>query len=492
MNYDTEFEKFKQYEFNKDTMCPHPFLSFYPSPRGDIFPCCVTMKYKAPGTVDPDMNLDNMINTDGFKTMRTKMISGERPVECTDCWKREDSGIQSDRQQSLKNTNEQELREAIDSTQKDGYISDFKIKYLEFRDSNICNYRCRFCNVNSSSKWVSEWVDMRRENSAPQNMNLKTGVAQSGVDWSKIDLSHLTSVHMAGGEPIVMDSTYELLDNLIANDQAKNIEIGIVSNTSKLEYKKRSVLDLFNKFKYVNWSVSMDGLGKTHDYLRAGGLNDWEKVDANIWKLHEWVAGRKFSSSMKFHTTMNWNNAFQWWDVFNHYYLQAKFPLKVGVFFSTGPTGHGINELPNEQIQRIIDFYEPKNKYPEVQRILTFCKNNLAKTEEENKKRYNLIAIYKAEQIYLDESRKQNFLDVFPEWEEFWKSIDLPYEQARPIMRQIHNYLEDNWPKYFNNYEQTLEAKKFLKKTYAEYEDELRIHGPDDPEVKRIGRMLKA
>ena len=79
------FKDFKQYNWNKDTFCPHPWISFYPSPRGDVFPCCVSMKYRPPGKVDPDGDMDKMMNSTDFNTMRLKMIDGERPKECTDC-----------------------------------------------------------------------------------------------------------------------------------------------------------------------------------------------------------------------------------------------------------------------------------------------------------------------------------------------------------------------------------------------------------------------
>ena len=41
MSYDEAFAEFKKLNFNLDTFCPHPFVSFYPSPRGDVFPCLV-------------------------------------------------------------------------------------------------------------------------------------------------------------------------------------------------------------------------------------------------------------------------------------------------------------------------------------------------------------------------------------------------------------------------------------------------------------------
>ena len=437
------FEDFKQYNWNKDTFCPHPWISFYPSPRGDVFPCCVSMKYRPPGKVDPDGDIDKMMNSTDFNTMRLKMMNGERPKECGDCWLREDSGVRSDRvsmlrrwtydpethgmgQEKGRKKYETLLKDAIDRTNPDGSINDFKMYYLEYRDNNICNYKCRFCNVNSSNTWVKEWKALGRMGSAPFNINAKTGVAQSGVQWDKMDLTHLTNIHMAGGEPTAMDSTYWLLEHLIEIDRAKEIEIGIVSNTSRLVYKKKNILDLLSHFKFVNWSVSADAMGKAHDLLRAGGLDDWDKVKANILEIRDWADHPE--RSMKFHSTMNWSNAFQWWDMKRELDIDSDKPIDIQVYFSTGPDGHGLNDLPTAQLKRIQDFYKNKSNYAnkEVTQILAMCEKWMPKNEKQEEQRQVHMSRFKEEQIYFDRSRGQIWTDVFPEWADFFKSIQLP------------------------------------------------------------------
>ena len=94
---------------------------------------------------------------------------------------------------------------------------------------------------------------------------------------------------MAGGEPTAMDSTYWLLEHLIEIGRALEIDIGIVSNSSRLVYKKKNILDLLSHFKWVNWSTSADAMGKAHDYPRAGGLDDWDKVELNIFAIQKFI-----------------------------------------------------------------------------------------------------------------------------------------------------------------------------------------------------------
>ena len=450
------FEDFKQYKINEDTFCPHPWVSFYPAPTGNVFPCCIAMKYRPPSKVDADSNVDKMMNTDAFKEMRLKMINGERPRECSDCWIREDSGVRSDRkvmiEQQLKvKKKKQLLYDAIDRTNADGSVNDYAVSYLEFRDNNICNYKCRFCNINSSNTWIKEWKEMQRMHDAPENINEKTGVSESGVDWSKIDLSHLTNIHMAGGEPTAMDSTYWLLEHLIEIGRAPEIDIGIVSNSSRLVYKKKNILDLLSHFKWVNWSTSADAMGKAHDYLRAGGLDDWDKVESNIFAIQKFIQNHG-EGVFKFHSTMNWNNAFQWWDMKRKLDIDNPNPINIEVFFSTGPDGHGLNDAPAEVLERIQQFYETKNNYKEVEQILKMCKKWMPKNSEENEKRLLKVSRYKEEQIYLDASRGQVWLDVFPEWADFWLDLPLPPRVRHQVFHLypiIEKQIMDNPGKYF-------------------------------------------
>ena len=76
------------------------------------------MTYNAPAKVRQDNDLDKMMNTEAFKKMRRKMIAGKRPVECRDCWIREDSGIKSDRQTNgrFESPKDQVLYDSVNDT----------------------------------------------------------------------------------------------------------------------------------------------------------------------------------------------------------------------------------------------------------------------------------------------------------------------------------------------------------------------------------------
>ena len=149
---------------------------------------------------------------------------------------------------------------------------------------------------------------------------------------------------------------------------------------------------------------------------------------------------------------MNWNNALQWWDMKRHFDLDSDNPINVEVYFSTGPEGHGLNDAPIEVLERVQQFYQSKDNYKEVNQILSMCKKWMPKNNTENDKRMTLMSRYKEEQIYLDHSRGQIWLDVFPEWADFWLDIPLPPRQRLHIQHLypiIEQQIADNPGKYF-------------------------------------------
>lgn len=418
-----------------DNLCVLPWISTYISPRNTIHPCCVALTTKPLGSADGLKNLQEIVNVPAYKKLRQDMLEGKRPELCNDCYLREDSSQTSVRQEWESHTRSKSayknvMNDAFANTEVDGTLHNFKLRQLEYRQSNLCNYKCRFCNPNSSNKWFKEWYAMGRDLETEERYDLRTGITKASVVWSEMDLQYLIDIHLAGGEPTVVDETYDMLHLLIEKGYNKNIDIGIVSNTSKLDYKNNDLLGLLSDFKFVNWSASIDGIGSAHDYLRSGGLNDWDTVESNILKLKEWTNASD-RRRLRFHTTINWNNAFHFYNIYERFLVQEE--IDVQTFFSSGPNGTGLNHLPNKQLQQIIDFYRSKNTSSKmIDRIINFCESHITADPKEIELREKYMQLYKWETTWLDRSRNQNFLDVFPEWEEFWNSIPLIDSKEHP------------------------------------------------------------
>ena len=79
--------------------------------------------------------------------------------------------------------------------------------------------------------------------------------------------STLERIDITGGEPLMQDGMYEILQFLIDLDYAKNIIIGYSTNGTKTP---ESLKDLWPHFKRVVLNVSVEATGDLYGYIRGG------------------------------------------------------------------------------------------------------------------------------------------------------------------------------------------------------------------------------
>ena len=90
-------------------------------------------------------------------------------------------------------------------------------------------------------------------------------------------LRKLRRVCFTGGEPLIIKEYYDYLDFLIESELSSNLEIELFTNCSV--YNPLFVNRL-NKFKYVELVMSIDGVGKTAEYIRHG--MPWSTIERNV------------------------------------------------------------------------------------------------------------------------------------------------------------------------------------------------------------------
>jgi hypothetical protein len=82
-----------------------------------------------------------------------------------------------------------------------------------------------------------------------------------------------------GGEPLVEDDHYSLLEKLLELGRT-DVELDYNSNLSILHHKEWAVLALWRRFKTVYVSASIDGVGPQLELLRAGA--HWSTIKENL------------------------------------------------------------------------------------------------------------------------------------------------------------------------------------------------------------------
>ena len=107
--------------------------------------------------------------------------------------------------------------------------------------------------------------------------------------FKKPHFKNIKVFYFAGGEPLMTDKHYEILEHLIETGNTK-VTLEYNSNVSRLKYKNKSIIDLWNKFENVTVSASLDSWGSRAEYIREG--TDWDKVESNLQTIKEKMSPR--------------------------------------------------------------------------------------------------------------------------------------------------------------------------------------------------------
>ena len=132
------------------TFCMFPWLHLNATPKGDIYPCC-SNDYTTPFGNTKEITLKEAFNSDKMKQLRLDMLNERKNDICSFCYKHEEAGPYS-----FRNYSKEQFAKHFDSivptTQEDGTVEDFKMRYFDIRFSNICNFKCRTCGSEFSSQ----------------------------------------------------------------------------------------------------------------------------------------------------------------------------------------------------------------------------------------------------------------------------------------------------------------------------------------------------
>ena len=269
---------------NKSNFCIKPFNSAWIDATGEINACCFLDPLQSEYTEKKQYNIkETDIKTwwgsDYMKYLRSNFLKDKRPTECSECWKREDTGLISYRMRS--NTEHRAIF-------KSKYQRNLKLigkDDLQFPDdlqmniTNLCNLKCQMCSGEHSSKLLVENNALGYEDLNQKDFDLKDSDYVKILELLKHDLKILK---ILGGEPLFNPRVIKLLEMLVENGQAKKIKLHITTNGTICDDK---IISLLKNFKDLRLVFSVDGVGKCNEYMRFPSR--WEVISANITKFKE-------------------------------------------------------------------------------------------------------------------------------------------------------------------------------------------------------------
>jgi hypothetical protein len=314
-------------QFPTETFCALPWMHLSTRPNGHMRVCCTanasgvavnaesTNKTKSDaGILKRDDGKPANLATTGLleswnneymKGVRRQMLAGEKPASCIKCFKEEEAGHRSKRQWETRKWIQDAggIDEIIRGTQEDGTV-DPRIRYIDLRLGSKCQLACVMCSPHDSSGWVKEHKQIHPHLVNPKlkqtmEWEKETGkLAWTGgsYNWHKksptfwdelySQLPHLRQLYWAGGESLIMDEHYTLLEKIIEDGLAKDIELRY--NSNGLEWRE-DLFDLWKEFRNVIFHFSIDDIEQRNHFIRYP--SPWPEVVEQIKKLDNYPHG---------------------------------------------------------------------------------------------------------------------------------------------------------------------------------------------------------
>jgi len=231
--------------------------------------------------------------------------------------------------------------------------------------------------------------------------------------WEQLlpHIDYVELIYFAGGEPLMMDEHYRILDEL---ERRKRFDVVLLYNTNftQTKLKDRSVFDYWRKFKKVAVGASLDAMGPRAEHIRNG--TKWQQVVANRRRMLEICPEVDFYIS----PTLSIMNALHLPDFHRSWVDQGLLrPQDLNVNILQGPAHYRIDIANAEYKKHLCEKY---HKHLEWLRPLDHLKR--ATTGFEAAIQFmmatdnsHLIKTFWSNTRQLDGIRNQKTLDVLPE-----------------------------------------------------------------------------
>ena len=191
--------------------------------------------------------------------LQKQFLAGKRPKACERCWKLEDQGQESRRQIENRFLDAKADRDLVLLAQ-DAQQGKNNLLLYQITVGTTCNSTCVTCSPALSSAW-------RQLLSVPRSIQqeiITTGAVYEKL-LSDINWSSLLRVNFVGGEPLLIDMTYHILERL-ASAGNTNCRISFVTNGSVTIRPQWQ--EIIRNFADISCCISIDGVGSSFEYLR--------------------------------------------------------------------------------------------------------------------------------------------------------------------------------------------------------------------------------
>ena len=468
-------EKTKPSGDTPSAWCPLPWSHVNIRTSGVYRLCCHSNTSSTQGTLKSkdqktlhvlSTSLEEAMNSETMKSVRKNMLEGKWSKECVRCQREFETGMNSrniyerNTLSDLVGENYPDYSKAKKQTKKDGSIDtkEFPLLFLDTRFGNLCNLKCIMCGPADSNQWYKDHyhltgnnyfydsgdkVQLYEKNQVWKAKNNLYNWADEEVFWQDIEenIGHLKKLYIVGGEPFLIKKHFDLLQKVVEQKVASQMELEYNSNVSFIPER---AWELWKEFKVVKVAASLDGWGKINDFIRYPSR--WEELKKNLDRFNQ----AEGSFSISFAPSISVLNVWHLTD-FIQKLMEWNFK-RCDRFYSPLFTPHpvhyplhlNINLLEDSYKQKIIqkfdeysreikavDFegqygkshaYSWETKVRKVRRVLESYKKYFYKLKfsQEDLTKHRKYFIYSMDK--LDELRNTDWKEVLPELYESTKS----------------------------------------------------------------------
>jgi len=392
------------------TFCMYPWIHMHAWPTGEAFPCCMSEHDGKLGDTKTQ-TLKEIWNGEEMKSLRNNMLNEKPSSPCVRCYEQEKSGFFSGRKSANKHHGHHIQK--VFETNEDGSYDKFGMTYWDIRFSNLCNLKCRSCGHIFSSNWYNDQAKLAGGDWKKNNKALNFAGRWETDVWEQLveHLDYVEQIYFAGGEPLLMEEHYRILDEL---EKRERFDVRLIYNTNFTEtsLKGRSVFDYWKKFDSVAVGASLDAADARGEYIRKG--TKWDRVTKNREEMLKVCPEVDFYVSPTLSIMNAWHLPDFHRDWVSRGFIRAQ-DLNVNIL--QDPPHYRIDIAPDDYKQKLKEKYENHLEW-----LRPFDKLNRASVGFESAISFmmstnnqHLIPEFWSRTRQLDEIRNEDILDILPE-----------------------------------------------------------------------------
>ena len=416
----------KQIQDQDIFFCGAPFQLLYTDVTGSYAPCSWAQHKPFNSHIKNVSIKDWFENNPKLNQLREEMVTPGSNLElakvsCKSCIKQEKEYGRSRRQASLKIQSNDDgiwagIRKAVNRYKetKTGHIKDriFEVQIKAF--GNQCNLDCYMCHTYDSSTRTTTLNSKELEGQTVMNVwtlkhgndlkvnSIKGAPLQDIIDQIADIAPYIYNLKLIGGEPLVMKQYYQLLDAIIKTGHARHMKLKFQTNMSVLGQGKYKITDYIRHFQLFEFTVSLDGIGKTDEYIRR--RSNWEDIVKNIKAVKQYP-----NVQINVNGTISFLSVLRFYELINWFDENKKLFKQINWSNIRGPAKLCANVLPDELKKELIPKYE---NFPDIQNVLKQDNNGLSYLD-------TIDYLLKIDKYYEGTKWEANLFDVFPELKKY-------------------------------------------------------------------------